>query len=185
MDMKEKILAIAQRLIQTRGVNGFSYADIAREVGVSKPSLHHHFPTKADLVARLMAHYTEQLETYLASVSEHQNTTIDKLKAYTALYRHTLDSERICLGGMLSAEALTLDAQMLPLLRRFFDVQRQWLIKVLTEGTSRGELQLVGAIDQHACTLIAALQGALVVSRSAGSVEFFDHTVDGLLSHWY
>lgn len=49
MDMREQILTSAQRLVQQRGFNGFSYADIADEVGIRKASLHHYFPTKTDL----------------------------------------------------------------------------------------------------------------------------------------
>ena len=36
----QQILDIAQRLVQTRGFNAFSYADIANEMNVSKASMH-------------------------------------------------------------------------------------------------------------------------------------------------
>ena len=39
----QQILDIAQRLVQTRGFNAFSYADIANAMGISKASLHYHF----------------------------------------------------------------------------------------------------------------------------------------------
>ena len=45
----QQILDIAQRLVQTRGFNAFSYADIANELNVSKASLHYHFTSKAKL----------------------------------------------------------------------------------------------------------------------------------------
>lgn len=182
MDMKEHILDIAQRLIQQRGVNGFSYADIAREIGISKASLHHHFATKTDLVARLMERYTDQLTAYLEATDRNANTAIDKLRAYCDLYRMSLDSERICMGGMLSAEAITLDERIHPQLARFFDLQRNWLTRVLDAGRTTAELSSQGSTLQDACTLIAALQGALVLSRAARSTECFDQTAEGLLT---
>ena len=39
-----QILDAAQRMVQTRGYNGFSYADISDEVGLRKASIHHYFP---------------------------------------------------------------------------------------------------------------------------------------------
>ena len=45
----QRILDIAERLVQTRGYNGFSYADIAQALKVTKASLHYHYPAKADL----------------------------------------------------------------------------------------------------------------------------------------
>ena len=53
----ERILDIAERLAQTRGFNGFSYADIAEELAVTKASLHYHFRSKADLGQALIVRY--------------------------------------------------------------------------------------------------------------------------------
>lgn len=36
-----RILDVAQRLIQDRGYNGFSYRDVAAEVGIRAPTIHH------------------------------------------------------------------------------------------------------------------------------------------------
>ena len=43
METRAKILNSAQRLIQTRSFEGFSFQDIADEVGIRKASLYHHF----------------------------------------------------------------------------------------------------------------------------------------------
>ncbi len=40
------ILDVAERLVQARGFNGFSYADIAVELGLTKAALHYHFSGK-------------------------------------------------------------------------------------------------------------------------------------------
>jgi len=53
----DRVLDIAEALVQTRGYNAFSYADISRAVGVRKASLHHHYPTKADLGLALVSRY--------------------------------------------------------------------------------------------------------------------------------
>ena len=47
--MAERILDTAQALAQVRGYNGFSYADISAELAITKPSIHYHVPSKADL----------------------------------------------------------------------------------------------------------------------------------------
>lgn len=35
-DTAEKVLDVAERLVQVRGFNGFSYADAAAELGITK-----------------------------------------------------------------------------------------------------------------------------------------------------
>lgn len=182
MDMKDKILEVAQRLVQQRGVNGFSYADIAKEVGVSKPSLHHHFATKSELVTRLLEVYTEQLTEYLNQLGGKSLPAKEKIAGYIDLYRLSLNSDRVCLGGMLAAEVLTLGGQIKPQLLRFFELQQTWLASVLTQGQSAGEYHLAIPANKQANLMIASLQGALVVSRGAEDATIFDHCAEGLLS---
>ena len=43
----EQILDVAEGLVQTRGFNSFSYADIAKQLGITTASLHYHFGSKA------------------------------------------------------------------------------------------------------------------------------------------
>ncbi|WP_457154700.1 TetR/AcrR family transcriptional regulator, partial [Mesorhizobium sp. P5_C1] len=50
----DQILSSARNFIVSGGYNGFSYADIAEVVGIRKASIHHHFPSKVDLVRTLV-----------------------------------------------------------------------------------------------------------------------------------
>ncbi len=42
-DTAQRALDVAERLVQVRGFNGVSYADVAAEIGVTKAALHYHF----------------------------------------------------------------------------------------------------------------------------------------------
>src|SRR5579862_413483 len=81
-----RILDVAERLVQTRGFNGFSYADIALEVGITKASLHYHFATKAELGRRLIARYTQGFEGALRSITAQLPHAAEQLRAYVKLY---------------------------------------------------------------------------------------------------
>ena len=56
----ERILDVAERLVQTRGFNNFSYADIAKELEITTASLHYHFRGKAELGQALITRYAER-----------------------------------------------------------------------------------------------------------------------------
>jgi TetR/AcrR family transcriptional regulator, transcriptional repressor for nem operon len=182
MDIREKILMSAQRLVQQRGFNGFSYADIAKEVGIRKPSLHHHFPTKAELGVALIDEYTANLSAGLGQIRE-QNLSADaKLAAYMAIYRATLEADRMCMGGMLVSDALTLDAAMLPGIKRFFARNIEWLTEILTEGKAQQCLEFAGSPDEQARLLVSALQGALMIARGTKDSSTFEQTVTVLMA---
>ncbi len=182
MDTKEQILASAQRLVQQRGFNGFSYADVADEVGIRKASLHHHFASKADLGVALVEAYATQFDLALVAIADSGAGALDKLKAYVALYRATLEADRMCMCGMLATEALTLDVHMLPSLQQFFTHNTEWLAQLLTEGLARGTLVFEGAAADQARAVLALLQGAALVCRSSGDLAAFDRTTALMLN---
>src|ERR671929_772591 len=99
-DTADRILDTAERLVQSRGFNGFSYADIAAELGVTKASLHYHFATKAELGEALMERYAARFGAALAEIEARPDDAAAKLAAYAELYASVLSDQRMCLCGM-------------------------------------------------------------------------------------
>src|SRR5277367_4178237 len=91
------ILDVAERLAQTRGYNGFSYADIAVQLGVTKASLHYHFPSKAELGFALIERYHRLFVAALEAIDGQTTLPQEKLRQYVALYDSVLNNERMCL----------------------------------------------------------------------------------------
>jgi TetR/AcrR family transcriptional regulator, transcriptional repressor for nem operon len=181
MDTRDIILSSAQRLVQQRGYNGFSYADVAEEVGIRKASLHHHFPTKTDLGLALIERYTADFDAALQAISAAKVNANTKLARYVACYRESLAADRMCLCGMLATEALTLDAALLPKLKRFFDLNTEWLTTLLLAGRKDAQLQFSGAATDHSRVILSVLQGALMLARSTGDAADFDRTTSLLI----
>src|SRR3954463_9659229 len=92
-DTAQRILDVAERLVQTRGFNGFSYADIAAALHVTKASLHYHFPAKADLGARLIERYERNFLAALAKIDAQAKGPRDKLRRYVAIYDAVLRAD--------------------------------------------------------------------------------------------
>src|SRR5271170_1076386 len=113
------ILDVAEQLAQTRGYNGFSYADIAAQLGVTKASLHYHFPSKAELGRALIERYHGLFGAALDAIDRQTDEPREKLRQYVGLYDSVLSNERMCLCGMLAAEHATLPAPMQEELKLF------------------------------------------------------------------
>jgi TetR/AcrR family transcriptional regulator, transcriptional repressor for nem operon len=141
-DTASRVLDIASRLVQTRGFNGFSYADIAAELQVTKASLHYHFPTKAELGRRLIERYESRFVAALAAIDGAARDAPAKLRRYIRIYAGVLQERQMCLCGMLAAEHGTLPEPMRGVLQHYFDANEHWLARVLDEGRREGELML-------------------------------------------
>src|SRR5215831_15139427 len=90
IDTSDRILDVAQRLIQARGFSGFSYADIATKVGIRKASIHHHFPTKGVLGTKLMVRYRRAFAEALVRIGDGGADARTKLRRYAALFADVL-----------------------------------------------------------------------------------------------
>ena len=176
------ILDVAERLAQTRGYNGFSYADIAAELGVTKASLHYHFPSKAELGRALIVRYHGLFGAALDSIDGHTKSPPEKLKRYVGLYDSVLSNERMCLCGMLAAEYATLPAPMQEGLTAFFDANERWLTTVLEEGLHAGTFAFREAAKERARVLLGALEGAMLVARSYGNARRFQTAAASVLA---
>jgi TetR/AcrR family transcriptional regulator, transcriptional repressor for nem operon len=177
----ERCLDIAERLVQLRGFNNFSYADIARELEISTASLHYHFPGKAELGHALIVRYTERFLAALGHIDDDHSDAHAKLKAYAGLYADVLRDQRMCLCGILAAEYQTLPQPMREAVTHFFDENQKWLVAVLTQGQADHTLRITGPTDELAHTIISTLEGAMLVARPYSDPDIFHSTTRHLL----
>jgi TetR/AcrR family transcriptional regulator, transcriptional repressor for nem operon len=176
-----RILDVAERLVQVRGFNGFSYADVASELGISKASLHYHFAGKAELGEALVGRYAERFIDALAKIDGEEGGAPAKLQAYADIYGGVLRDRRMCLCGMLAAEYDTLPEPMREAIVGFFDANEAWLTGVVEQGREEGSLQPEGSARDEAQTIVSGLEGALLVARPYGDVARFEAAATRLL----
>jgi TetR/AcrR family transcriptional repressor of nem operon len=177
-----RILDIAERLVQSRGYNAFSYADVAQAVGVRKASLHYHFATKADLGQALVARYREAFLDALLAIESRSKGARERLQAYVALYSGVLHRKRMCLCGMLATDAATLPRAMRDSVATFFDENVAWLSRVLEDGRRRRELAFRGPAATMATFIVSTLEGAMLIAYGSGHHEHFDGAARRLLA---
>lgn len=179
-----QILDVAERLAQTRGFNGFTDADITKELGITEASLHYHFPEKASLGRALIDRYAASFSEALSRIDKSAAAAPARLERYVAIYAGMLKSGRICLCGMLAAEYNTLPTSMQEAIRAFFDSNECWLARVLESGRRDGTLAFDGEPEQAARSITAANEGAMLLARLHGQTEQFTSAAQRLLNHY-
>jgi TetR/AcrR family transcriptional repressor of nem operon len=181
-DTPQRVLDVAERLVQTRGFNGFSYADIAHALGITKASLHYHFPTKAELGRRLIERYEGRFLDALAGIDRADVDAREKLRRYAAIYADLLRANRMCLCGMLASDYATLAKPVKEGVKHFFDRNEDWLVAVLEAGRKAGTLRFSGEPAVVALALVGSLEGAMMLARSYGDVGRFEAVTTRLIA---
>jgi TetR/AcrR family transcriptional repressor of nem operon len=181
-DTRSRILDAGERLVQVRGFNGFSYADVATELSLTKASLHYHFPSKAELGEALITRYAERFAQALAAIDANITPAPAKLDAYASLYAEVLRQERMCLCGMLAAEYQTLPSPVRDAVVAFLDDNEAWLALVLEDGRKDGSVRFAGTAADTARSIVSGLEGAMLIARPYGAIERFETAAAQLLA---
>ncbi|WP_411347015.1 TetR/AcrR family transcriptional regulator [Paenibacillus sp. WLX2291] len=171
----QDIMDTGLALIQERGYNGFSYADISEAIGIRKASIHYHFATKTDLVHAILNRYERDFDENLRAIHIHYPTPLEKLEAYFGLYRATLeDNSKLCLCSMMAAEIYSFPVEIRDKLNSFFENNVDWLKPVLDQGKQQGEFRFSNCAKGQAEMIVAFVQGAQILAKSTGEIKQYN-----------
>ena len=160
------LLDTAEELARSRGYNAFSYKDLAESVGIRTASIHYHFKAKADLGKALVDRYRGELEEELAEIDRKCRTNRAKLKRFIALYHETESRGAICLCGSLASDHETLPDSVQSAVLQYLEQSERWIVEKLEDGLREEEFGLLGKPKDAAATLLAGLQGGLILARA-------------------
>lgn len=165
-DVKTQIMDAAERRMQRGGFGGFSFREIAADVGIKSSSVHYHFPTKESLAAAVIKRWatdtSEQIDTQLKKDR-------DPIRVWTNAFRGTAVSRgRMCPCTVLGAASQDLPAEVATEVKAFF---KMCLDKLIAAGLA----------PSNAAEVLSTLTGALVVANALGDRAAYDRATADLL----
>lgn len=171
----DDILHSARALLIAGGYNGFSYADIAKVVGIRNASIHHHFPSKTELVRTLVARYREEAEAGLAGLERQITDPARQLQAYIGYWEACIvdASAPFCVCALLAAQIPVLPQEIVLEVRAHFRTLSGWLTAVIERGAAQGSLRFTGTAKAEAEAFMAGVHGAMLSARAYGDPTIF------------
>jgi TetR/AcrR family transcriptional repressor of nem operon len=162
------------------GYNGFSYADIAETVGIRKASIHHHFPSKVDLVRTLVKRYREDAEAGFNGLERSVSDPLELLKVYAGHWAKCIEdaSRPFCVCALLASELPALPTDVASEVQGFFRFLSKWIVSVMERGSRDGSLTLSSAPQIEGEAFLAKIHGAMLSARVYGSAEVFAMVLD-------
>ena len=179
-DTKTELMIRAEELVRGRGYSGFSYADLSDAVGIRKASIHHHFPTKELLVAKVLQNYSTRYNVALARIETHYRSALDRIEAYGRLYIAGVDNGLGCLCAALAAELEILPETLRAGTVLFFRDHINWIERIYAEGLQKNQVSKTLAAAEAARLVVASLEGALMIERLLAGRQGFDVTLSAI-----
>ena len=170
-----RILHTAHTLISDRGYSAFSYADISDAVHISKASIHHHFPTKANLVASVLQAHRAKFIQNTQAMTQQIDDPLARLQAYVQYWEGCIRDNRepFCIAALLAAELPSLPEEVRYEVEQHFLELSRWIRRTLEEGVRKRILRLQGTAEDEAQTFMALIHGAMLSARALKSAKVF------------
>ncbi|RWA72107.1 TetR/AcrR family transcriptional regulator [Mesorhizobium sp.] len=171
----DDILAAARTFIVAGGYNGFSYADIAEVIGIRKASIHHHFPSKVDLVQTLVRRYREDAVTGMTELERNVPEPPELLRTYAGFWAQCIEdaSRPFCVCALLASELPVLPPEVAVEVRAYFQFLSGWLSGVIGRGAEQKKLTTSAAPRVEAEAFMATVHGAMLSARAYGDALTF------------
>lgn len=165
----EKLMDLAEGHIRQGGYAGFSFREIAAEMGIKSASVHHHFATKATMTAAIARRYGER---FFEGVKREPSETAERAIAiYRSAFRRAIERDGcMCLFGVLGAEVGALDSEVSAEILSFFR-------RCIADLSQR-----IGGpnASAQAFHVMASLEGGMMLSRIYGNIDAFDQATASL-----
>ena len=169
MTRKDQILEVATELVQTRGYSAFSYQDLSDRLGITKASIHHHFPSKAGLGRAVAEKYNVDVKVALAEAQRKSDDPWVQLEGYVQFVLGIIKThDRICAAGSVQSEINVVPKAMGTSMCSLVQHVIGWISTVIKNGQDRGVMDFPGTPDNQAAMIFAAAQGAMQYGRANG-----------------
>ena len=175
-DVRERMIEGAIRLLARHGLQATSFSEVLELTGAPRGSVYHHFPQGKDqLVSAAVDHAGARA---LHALDDKQGASAEEITAaFLELWREILVRSQFGAGCAVLAVTVATDSQ--DLLQHAGAVFRSWR-RQLAELFEHGGLSATNAA-RFAATLVAASEGAVVLSRAEQSLEPYDLVAEQLL----
>jgi TetR/AcrR family transcriptional repressor of lmrAB and yxaGH operons len=175
--VRDRMVEGAVALLARKGLQATSFAEVLELTGAPRGSLYHHFPDGKDqLIASAIdlagARAIELLDQWAGA------SPIEITENFLHIWRTILSRTNFAAGCAVLAVTVATDSP--DLLSRAAGIFRAWRLR-LAELLQSGGLPPQEAA-RFAATLVAASEGAVVLSRAEQSMEPFDLVADQLVT---
>ena len=185
---RDQILDAAGRLIHLQGYHCTSLDDVLRESGVGKGNFYYYFRSKEELgyaiIDRLVRAFLERtLEPAFADFEA------DPVAQIHNLLDRVLDNQRQrnCIGGCpmgnLASELSDVHEGFRQRLAEVFVAWRVTMAEALRRGQTAGRLRPECNPEGAAYFIVAALEGAILMSKVTKDIKVMERCVDELKQH--
>lgn len=183
---REAILKKAAPVFNRQGYAGASMSDIMAATGLEKGGIYNHFGSKDQLALEAFDYAFELVSQQLRAGLQGKTHSVDRLLVMAELMRNQADDTPLPGGCPILNTAVEADDTHPALRERARNAMNNWMGFIrrnVTRGIERGEVRADTDAEQVATVVIAALEGAVMLTKLFGDPNYMNRAVDHVTTY--
>ena len=182
------ILARVAPLFNQQGYFGSSLSEIMQQTGMEKGGIYNHFKSKEQLALEAFDYSFTVLDQRIRAALAGKKHAIERLNAMLTYFQELVDDPPIAGGCPIlntAVEADDTEPALRDRARRAMDELRSTVRTILSRGIERGEVRPGVDVETWTSAMIAALEGAVMLSKlykdnahMYRAVEYIRHCIE-------
>jgi AcrR family transcriptional regulator len=180
-DSRSRMIHAASELFRQRGYHATTFSEVVRESGAPRGSVYFHFPGgKQELAREAIARAGDEVEELVDEAARRADDPGSLVRALAQIIGSRLERSGYQSGCAIATMVLELAPRDEEFSDEFNSVFARWRAALVSR------FEPLGMTPDRAAVLadltISALEGAVLLSRAARSIEPFETTIEALIS---
>ncbi|WP_443947533.1 TetR/AcrR family transcriptional regulator [Pedobacter sp. AW1-32] len=173
-------------IFNKKGYAGTSMNDLTAATGLTKGSIYGNFANKDEVALAAFDYNHQQMVMRISAAMAKQKSITDKLMVYMNMYTDYLQDSKLSGGCPVLNTAVDADDTHPTLREKAIYAVNSWkqaISRLVIEGQHNGEIRNALLPEQVALTIIAMIEGAVMIARLTNSRANWDLIMDSLKNY--
>ena len=180
---RQYIIEKTAPLFNTKGYAGTSLHDMTEATGLTKGSIYGNFNNKDEVAVAAFRYNAKLLWSHIQREVAKRKTYKEKLLAYPQVYGK-LFSNPFIIGGCpllnTATEADDTHPELKKEVTRAISAWKEELLSLIEAGIRTGEFRRIRDPEQEALTIIATIEGAIMITKLTGKPNYLRKMMNSL-----
>ena len=178
---RELIIESATKHLYAMGYNRFSFAHVAKDCGITKASIHYHFPTKDELVLAAIDKYILDAKKVMGTLRKNVDLSpVEKFNAiFDMAYQQMMQMNYLgCLAGNLGLEVSETNQVIHTRIQEFMNYKLALFAELIEAGRQTGQFSLEVNVSLVSRSILSSLEGGMVTTKISKSPDLLEAAIN-------
>lgn len=174
---QNQIIKESIKIIDEKGIQGFTIKNLSKAIGISEPGLYRHFESKFHILLEILDEFKTRIVNFNIVLMNSDLNSIEKIEKIYQTHIPFFAENPALISIIFAEEIFNNDKELYQKINEILKANEEVISKIIEEGQNSGEIKFEIDKKQIAIILMGSLR--LLVKKWKQSLYSFDINAEG------